>query len=1025
MAASVVIQLTLENNGVLTGLKAVGGELDNLKTHAATGAAGAGKSLGDLDKSTQKSIDSARLLESTLGVALPRTLTKIIGQSEAFGNVLSAAFNVSVVGAMAAAVVVVGGKIAEAALEWGGYTKAMQDAYAANVKANTEQLANPRNLDIARQTLAAMNAQKNTNDQIIASKTKETEVVQDLFEIGTQGVAIASERVALEKELQKTEEARVPLLKKMEELAFQQGREISAAQAAAKAAGLQGFAAIQAATQATQNQLDALHAAGKIDQPGYEALTSANSLKGANDVNALATKNAEATRKLRDQVTQGWLDGDSQILAKEQAMYADLDDLRKHTQISEADLQARRALYHEQAEQEMTKAAMAEADKRGKAEQDALQLLRDSMDETAASSVQATGRMRGALDQLDTGLARVDAETQKALGSLEKRFDAAAGTLTGDQMTNALDRLTEAEVAIIKKGEAEKEQIQREYLQRQQAAINETLQMQEAAAVAIAPPWERADMEIYTSAAQRIREIGLQERSGLISSADAAARTAAVWQESAGKVLDSWTSTFETLFSGGGAQYIQDLARKFMARIAAELTLQSGLGGILGPMLGLPSGVQGVTNAGFGTTFGGGTNSLLGALGLAGGSIGGAATGAAGFGGSTSSLLATLGLGGGSTGTGATGASGAAGGYDVNAVNQLLGIPALSGVPALSGAGLAGGGGKGLFSIAGLGSMLPIGAGYLGSTLGGTPGAIGGGLLGALGATSLGVSSIGGPMLSLWTHLAGIFGPSVATGLLAGAGGGLLGFGVGQKYGTAAGAITGAASGAAMGALFTALVAGGGPIGAIIGGIIGLLGGIFGGMFGGSARRKAADTFVQQQETAADQIEAQFKSYQVDYPTALTDLEQIRTNAEEQLRKLKDEGKKAYSRTLSPYIDKIEGELKGYEDERERRETLAFAPPQFASGGYVSGRLAGWRSDGGIQAIVHPGEYVVNPAATARNRAALENMNSGGGSSVGDLHVHGPLIQANRLDEAWLRNGGAVQITQAIRRARLEGKSAI
>ncbi|MGB9104944.1 MAG: hypothetical protein WCC59_09305, partial [Terriglobales bacterium] len=146
------------------------------------------------------------------------------------------------------------------------------------------------------------------------------------------------------------------------------------------------------------------------------------------------------------------------------------------------------------------------------------------------------------------------------------------------------------------------------------------------------------------------------------------------------------------------------------------------------------------------------------------------------------------------------------------------------------------------------------------------------------------------------------------------------------------------------------------------------------------------------------------------------------TNAYEQMRKLKSEGTRYYNRDLAPYIDKIETELKGYQDERDRRSTLAIAPPQFASGGTVMGY-----GGGGIGIIAHAGEEIINPAASARNRPLLKAINSGASvpMSGGDLHVHGPLIQANRIDEAWLRNGGAVQITQAIRRARMEGKSAI
>ncbi|MBZ5567359.1 MAG: hypothetical protein LAN64_05850 [Acidobacteriia bacterium] len=251
------LKIELDNEGAVKGLRAFNTELDGMKTHAVAGAAGASQAMGGIDKSTQRSIDSARLLESTFGVALPRTLTKLISQSEAFGSVLSAAFNVSVVAALGAAVVVVGEKIAAAAVELGGYTKAMQDAYAANVKANNEELANPKTLEIAKQTLSRMQQQKKASDQVIASQMKEDELVQDFFDYGTRSLATAAQRAKSEEQLLKTEEARIPVGQKMNELQIQLGVAMAQAQgrvAQAKAIGpLQQIAAEESTALAVLN----------------------------------------------------------------------------------------------------------------------------------------------------------------------------------------------------------------------------------------------------------------------------------------------------------------------------------------------------------------------------------------------------------------------------------------------------------------------------------------------------------------------------------------------------------------------------------------------------------------------------------------------------------------------------------------------------------------------------------------------------------------------------------------------------
>ncbi|MGB9104726.1 MAG: hypothetical protein WCC59_08210, partial [Terriglobales bacterium] len=567
----------------------------------------------------------------------------------------------------------------------------------------------------------------------------------------------------LDEELKKVELEREPLQAKMGEMAFQQGREISAAQAAAKAAGLEGFAAIRAAADATQKQLDALLAAGqKIDQPGYNALTAAGKLKTTNEVNALAAKNAEDTRKLREQVAQGWLHGDDLILAKERALEAALGDLGKHTLDNDRDLEERRALYREQADQETL----------------------DSLRKRIAAEVEITDQFHAQTQQIANqartqeleGYARLYADEKRQLDQYERDYEAATQKEAAladnqDEYQAALAKLKEdrdARTAAVKESTLLRLQAM------QTKAALETQQIETAAAIAILPPWERADAEIYTTANQRIQEINDLFQRHLIFQSDVAGRTAAVWAEATGKVIDSWTSAFENLFSGGWSQTIQNMARQFAARIAAELTLQSGLSGILGPILGLPSGIPGMTNAGFGATFGGST---LGLAGLIPG-IGGLATGTPPFLGSGAGTMTAAASGFPLLVNGTTSMAAAASGFPLfvngnsatteqwigaqpsgtmlpqNLMNQLLGVPALSGAGVM-------GGGKGLFSIAGLQSMLPLAGLFLGGKLGGTAGTIGGGMLGLmamLGMKYVGLSGMtgwGASASAMWGGAAG------------------------------------------------------------------------------------------------------------------------------------------------------------------------------------------------------------------------------------------------------------------------------
>jgi len=1023
---SVQIQLVLDGDkGVITGLRAVGGELDAVGKTGKTATSQASDGMAGFEKKTLDAHAAAQLFVRTTGVEMPRALEGVIARSQILGPLLKAALPIAI---FSAAVPVLGeiyAKFGDITNAVGGYSKNLRDAYDQQKKLNIEMLEDPRTPAIAAVTLLSLKAQlavidqrRQKEEEIADISIGDAEAQAAIFQSMQQEQKAAGDTLAIELQRQKVNE-------KLGQLALERNRTEAQRQGETALIGKEGFAAI---AQRQQNAVDPRITNPALDPAGAaQAVVDANA-KAAAEITDLRKKLSDDTRKLVNDEVLAHLDGIDKIWMKEQQTDAELQILRDRDAIDDDTLDARRVANHLQAEAQITAALMDEADKRGQTEQEWLDLSKKTMDDLVASSLGGVGRMRAGLDQqLNIDLARVDADTEKALQSLEKQFDKLSEHWTGDQMTTGLAQLTADEVAIIKKGEDAKDRLRQEDLRRQQAAADETQTLNEKAAVAMLPPWQQADAAIvadYQDAQRKLAE--LRER-GAISAADYDHRLAdeAVLANAkmANDLATSLQSTFDAITSGTLGQTILKNFEKFFFQIAAQWLITTGTmkeySSLLGPLLGIniPGAVGG--GAGLGGGAGTGTAALT-AL-LTGGSTTGAASGTALTQNQAAQLVSALGLGGGSTtsamtgtgvtpflgaGAGSIGPGGIVGGanntgaYNVDAVNQLLGVPSLSG------AALAGSGSKGLLgSLSAMGPMLAMmGGGYLGGKLGGTPGMLGGGLLASLLYQGIKASGAG------WAASLGV----LPGGALVGAGAGLLGFGVGQQYGTAAGIGTGAASGLLMG-----LALGLPGIGTAIAAVIGLLGGLFGGLFGGSQRQKQADAFVAQQKTAADQIEAQFKSFQVDYPTALTDLEQIRTNAYTQLRQLKDEGSKDYSRNLSPYIDKLEAELKGYEDERDRRSTLAFAPPQFATGGTVMG-YGGF----GVNVIAHAGEEIINPQASA---PLLIAFSSGADVSTwsGDLHVHGPLIQANRLDEAWLRNGGAEAITAAIRRARLEGRSHI
>jgi hypothetical protein len=255
-------------------------------------------------------------------------------------------------------------------------------------------------------------------------------------------------------------------------------------------------------------------------------------------------------------------------------------------------------------------------------------------------------------------------------------------------------------------------------------------------------------------------------------------------------------------------------------------------------------------------------------------------------------------------------------------------------------------------------------------------------------------------------------------GILGIAGGGLTGFGLGANHGGFLGALGGAASGALTGFLV------GGPAGAIIGGLVGLIGGIFGGIFGGSKRKKQANAYFSDSlEPAIKKIEDEYDSFQLDAQNAKDQLEQLRTQAQTDLGKLKSQGKDVFKKKVGPAIDTAEAHILDTEKERTRRGALAFGAPQFHDGvDFVdanSSILFRRRPDELVSVLQH-GEGVVTAAGNARNPGAVAAMNAGavvGGG--GDVHVN---LYPQTLDANWLRNGGAVDIAKAIRYATKEGR---
>jgi len=502
----------------------------------------------------------------------------------------------------------------------------------------------------------------------------------------------------------------------------------------------------------------------------------------------------------------------------------------------------------------------------------------------------------------------------------------------------------------------------RQHAEKLRRMEDETINIERQAAIAIAPPWARANATIIADYQARMDKIREMQKTGDLDSEHAARQAAAAWTDAFAKMRDKLAGDLETLFdnitSGNiGKFFLTQFKHLVFEMVATWILGMQQMRGASQQSMGSGGGILGAI---FGGIFGGG-----------GGGGGGGGQGGIG---NIPGVITNFGGGGNGDFGGETGMSGPA-------------FPGLAGI-ALS-AGMGGG----------PGTTLPSGAGGAG------------GAIGALGGP------LAGFMAKIFSHGAG---PISGAGLAA-LGIGLLSMSVGK------GGVLGALGGAAGGALLGFSI--GGPIGAIIGGIAGLIGGLL-----HHGTKKARLAIEEDIKRKAATIEDSYNLFQSDWTSSRDALEQLRQQG---VDALKQAGVKDIARSrvghVDQWIDKAEKEIDLTQAERNRRAALTFGPAQFRLGGFVGPNLGApapaWFAGtamhfaygGAVPAMLHEGEYVMRPEAVARwGRGRLDRMNSGGGGG-GDIVINGPLIHADKIDDAWLRNGGAQKIMVALRRARLEG----
>jgi hypothetical protein len=194
----------------------------------------------------------------------------------------------------------------------------------------------------------------------------------------------------------------------------------------------------------------------------------------------------------------------------------------------------------------------------------------------------------------------------------------------------------------------------------------------------------------------------------------------------------------------------------------------------------------------------------------------------------------------------------------------------------------------------------------------------------------------------------------------------------------------------------------GGPVGAVIGGIVG---GIVGLFRGGGGQEKRHDAEIANRGFAQlAQILDDYSRSRRDFASAVNDAYRIWNQMQSQWVRPQS------GPSQWPYFSAILRSMEQTEDERNRRrQRTALGPlPEFAEGGFVLPQ----RTQRGILAMVHPGEFVMNRQAVNRLGVSLLaglNQGSSSASSAAGVSISLEPASAETLGEMLKRNPQALE----------------
>ena len=179
--------------------------------------------------------------------------------------------------------------------------------------------------------------------------------------------------------------------------------------------------------------------------------------------------------------------------------------------------------------------------------------------------------------------------------------------------------------------------------------------------------------------------------------------------------------------------------------------------------------------------------------------------------------------------------------------------------------------------------------------------------------------------------------------------------------------LSGAAGGALIGSQIGSIIPGiGTAIGAGVGALIGGIASLFGG--GGNSDKNHDSALENQTFAKMNQTLQDFYQFRTAYDTAKSEITNDWNQMVSQFKRKDSEANQF------PYYQAILTALDNVQNQRVARQQLQgmMAVPEFAVGGMVGG------ADGGMVAVVHPGEFVMSKQAVDRiGSSVLAGLNSG------------------------------------------------